>query len=88
MDHMLIIFGRIALNLETETGVCAWLQLALCTRVTLGKALSLLEPWVLCSRISVRIKEANVYEKHFVIHKVVYTCQLLLSIKFMEENLK
>lgn len=38
-------------------------------RVTLGKALSLLEPEVLTPRTFVRIKEANVYEKYFVICK-------------------
>ena len=43
-------------------------------RVTLGKALRLLEPCVLSSRIFVRIKEVSVHEKHFVIRKVAYTC--------------
>lgn len=42
--------------------------------MTLGKALSLLEPCVLGPRILVRIKEANVHEKHFLIGKMVYTC--------------
>lgn len=53
-----------------------------------GQALSLLQPWVLSHRIFVRIKAANVHKKHIVVCKMVYTCLLLLAIKFVEVNLE
>lgn len=70
---MFIIFRRIALNLECrDWALCLTPCRHMC--VTLGKTLSLLEPEVLTPRTFVRIKEANVYEKYFVICKMVYTC--------------
>lgn len=53
-----------------------------------GQALSLLEPRVLRRRIFIRIKAANVHKKHVVVCKMVYTCLLLLAIKFGEVNLE
>lgn len=71
--HMLIFFRRIALNLESRAwGLC--LPPLHYMRVTLGQALSLHEPQVLPPRTFVRIKEANVYEKFFVIFKMVSMC--------------
>lgn len=67
---MPIIFGRTAVNFELrDWGLCLTLP-HVC--VTLGQALSVLEPQVLSRRIFIRIKEANVYRKLFVICKMVY----------------
>lgn len=58
--HLLIIF-RTALNFELrDGGLC--LTLPHHVRVTLGKALSVLQPRVLSLRSYIRIKEANVYK--------------------------
>lgn len=71
--HMLIFFRRIALNSESrDWDLC--LTPPHHMRVTLGKTLGLLEPQVLPPRTFVRIKEANVYEKYFVICKMVSMC--------------
>lgn len=84
--HVFLILREPHYIWSGETGVCALPHLpCACDH---GQALSLLELWVLSHRIFIWIKEANGYKKHIVICKMVYTCQLLLSIKFVEVNLK